>query len=122
MVLDTRQVLGEKIKQAAETIVWKMKYIVQFIKGARQCSGQVTPEERTSGINQNLFVDDLNRKRPRGERRQLWLDVIDRDIAERRPHWHGRLNYMYNREEIGIDSNGYKWSIMLKNKNYLFSH
>lgn len=50
-------------------------------------------------FGEQILVNNLNRKSPRGGPKQRWLDVVKRDIQELRPDWQGDLIRAYNRDE-----------------------
>lgn len=60
-----------------------------------------------------VFVNNINRKRPRGRPKLWWLNVVERNLVELRPNWHWDLQHGRTEEvekeeveEIGFKSIG----------------
>lgn len=51
------------------------------------------------GIAKTVIVNNINKKRPRGQPKQWRLNVVKKDVMDLRPKWNGDLNNARNREE-----------------------
>lgn len=45
-------------------------------------------------------MNNINKKRPSGRRKQGWLDVVKREIMDLTPEWISYLNHAYNRKKL----------------------